>query len=377
MRVFEPGTSIDRYILRQVGLALVAVTTGLVLLVWLTQSLRFVELVVQHGLSLSAFLRLTGLLIPSFIAVILPITTFVSVQFVYQRLAGDRELTVMWSAGLSPFALARPAIAVACLSALAAFVLNIWLVPESLAAFHDFQWEIRNRAAAFLLQEGTFTPVSDDLTVYIRSRSPDGTLAGIVIDDARDKNAATTILAEHGRLLEGGDGLQVMLINGSRQEINHQTGRLDMLTFRENVFDLAQAQNSSDARILDISEASLHQLYHPPSFIVGQGIDRWRAEAHRRLSSPLTAISYSLVALLVVLSGSFRRYGGVLRPLVGVGAVVVLLGLGLALGSLAARDNALLPLVWLHAVLPGVYCAVALFGGPVRVGVRQALGYAT
>ena len=57
------------------------------------------------------FLQLTSLLIPSFVAVILPITTFVVVQFVYQRLAGDRELTVMRAAGLSPWALARPALA--------------------------------------------------------------------------------------------------------------------------------------------------------------------------------------------------------------------------------------------------------------------------
>ena len=37
------------------------------------------------------FVELTGLLIPSFVAVILPITTFVVVQFVYQRLSGDRD----------------------------------------------------------------------------------------------------------------------------------------------------------------------------------------------------------------------------------------------------------------------------------------------
>ena len=95
---------------------LIAVTGGLAALIWLTQSLRFVELVVNHGLSLVVFLELTGLLIPSFVAVILPITSFVVVQFVYQRLAGDRELTVMRAAGLSPLALARPALAVAALA---------------------------------------------------------------------------------------------------------------------------------------------------------------------------------------------------------------------------------------------------------------------
>ena len=80
-------TRLDRYIFRQLLFALVAVTGGLTALVWLIQSLRFVELVVNHGLSLVVFVQLTGLLIPSFIAVILPITTFVVVQFIYQRLA--------------------------------------------------------------------------------------------------------------------------------------------------------------------------------------------------------------------------------------------------------------------------------------------------
>ncbi len=106
-------TRMDRYVFRQLLTALVAATSALVALIWLTQSLRFVELVVNRGLSLWVFLQLTGLLIPNFVAVILPITTFVVVQFVYGRLAGDRELTVMRAAGMSPLALSRPALALA------------------------------------------------------------------------------------------------------------------------------------------------------------------------------------------------------------------------------------------------------------------------
>src|SRR5271168_4328013 len=103
-------TQLDRYILRQLLVSLAAVTTALVALIWLTQSLKFVELVVNRGLSMRVFLELTSLMIPGFTAVILPITTFVVVQFVYQRLAGDRELTVMRAAGLSQWALSRPAL---------------------------------------------------------------------------------------------------------------------------------------------------------------------------------------------------------------------------------------------------------------------------
>ncbi len=346
-------------------MALVAATGGLTALIWLTQSLRFVELVVNRGLSLLVFMHLTSLLIPSFIAIILPITTYVVIQFVYQRLATDRELTVMRAAGLSPWALARPALAVALLATLVGYGLNLWAVPASLADFRQFQWEIRNRLAAFLLQDGVFTPLSDKLTVYIRSRDQDGTLHGILVDDARDPSAHATILAERGRLLDGPSGPRVVLLNGSRQEIDHQSGRLNMLTFRQNEIDLASATKDDAARPPDMSEVPLGALLDPHPYLE-RDRSKWLAEGHKRLTSPLTTLSYAMVGLLSALGGMFRRHGGTLRLLATVATMVVLLALGLAFGTLAARDNRLLILMWLHAVAPGVICAALLLGPVIR-----------
>lgn len=368
MRTGRVVTRLDIYIFRQLFLALIAVTGGLTALIWLTQSLRFVELVVNHGLSFFVFLHLTGLLVPSLCAVILPITTYVVIQFVYQRLAGDRELTVMRAAGLAPFALARPALVLAVLSVTAGYILNLWLVPVSLRAFREFQWEIRNSMAAFLIQEGVFTQVSPDLTVYVRSRDPDGTLRGILVDDARDKNAHATILARRGRMVEGPDGPRVVLLDGSRQVIDHQTGRLNILTFQQNDLDLADNTRNDSTRPTDMSEVSLHALLHPhPQNPADR--PKWVAEAYKRLTTPLTAMSYGMVALLTVLTGAFRRYGGVVRPLASIGAVVGLLALELAFQNLSARHNALIPLMWIQAMVPGIVCAWLLFG-PQLLGAR-------
>jgi lipopolysaccharide export system permease protein len=362
MRHLPLISRIDRYVFRQLLVALIAVTAGLVALIWLIQSLRFVELVVNRGLSLGTFLGLTGLLIPGFVAVILPITTFVVVQFIYQRLAGDRELTVMRAAGLSPFALSRPALFVAGIATIACYVLNLWIVPASSTSFREYQFEIRNRMAAFLLQEGVFTPISDDLVVYIRTRDRDGALHGILVDDGRQPNAHATIMAENGRLVEGPAGPRVLLLNGSRQEIDRQTGRLDVLTFAQNTIDLAQTGKNGEQRYRDATEMSIGELFDPPPGMVPErDYPKLRVEAHKRLSSPLTALSFSLVALLAVLTGAFQRHGGIIRPLAAVGAVVALLAIGLMVGNLAARDPALIPLVWLVAATPGLVSAWILF----------------
>jgi len=368
---FLRPSRLDRYISRQLLAALLVVTLGLVVLIWLTQSLRFVEMVVNRGLSFSVFLKLTGLLIPGFVAVILPITCFVVVQFIYQRLSSDRELTVMRAAGLSPLAMARPALAVALLAMGAHFALNLWLVPASAAAFREYQWEIRNHIAAFLLQEGVFTTISDSLVVYVRAREPDGSLRGIMVEDARDPKHRATILAESGQLLEGAAGPRVLLQNGTRQELDTKTGQLNVLTFKENWIDLTSPVRAAGTRLRDAGEMGIADLLNPPEGVVNpRDIPKWRVEAHKRLAAPLTTLSFVMIALVGVLGGAFRRHGGLLRPFLAIMSVVALVALGLALDSLAVRMNELIPVLWLRAALPAVVCMVLLFAPGLFAGGR-------
>lgn len=356
-------TRTDSYIFRQLLLALVAVTIGLAALVWLTQSLRFIELVLDRGLSLVVFLELTGLMLPSFFAVILPITTFVVTLFVYVRLASDRELVVMRAAGLSQWMLARPAVVLAFLTAVLVLWLQLYLVPVSHAAFRAWQFEIRNQMAGLLLQEGVFSSVGNDMTVYARERERDGTLRGILVQDGREAGAPVTILAESGRIIQTPTGPRVTLMNGQRQQIerlgNPPVARLSVLSFAENSVDLARATRSDEVRSRDSRERSIGELLDPDPAerLRDRDIRRFRAEAHQRLSAPLTVLSFAFVALAVALTGEFRRHGGSVRLAMGVGIAVALLATGLTTGTLASRDNDWVPLIWIHATLPGVFAA--------------------
>lgn len=367
-------TRIDRYIFRQLAVALIAVSVGLAALVWLTQSLRFIELVLDRGLSMMVFIELTSLMLPNFFAVILPITTFVSVLFSYVRLASDRELVVMRAAGLSQWRLARPAVLVALLATAVCFVLNIWLVPLSHTAFRQWQFEIRNQLVGVLLQEGVFSQVGDDLTVYARYRDPDGTLRGILVQDQRDKGAPVTILAEAGRITTTANGPRVTLINGVRQQVVEQATatappgtppiRLNTLSFSENSIDLARAGRGEESRSRDSRERSIQELLNPDPAegVRERDLRRFYAEAHQRLTSPLTALSFALVALAVALTGEFRRHGGGARIAVGIGIVVGLLAVGLTIGNVAARDNAWVPLIWVQTILPGAIATWWMMG---------------
>ncbi|MDW8445416.1 MAG: hypothetical protein RML45_15000 [Acetobacteraceae bacterium] len=77
-------------------------------------------------------------------------------------------------------------------------------------------------------------------------------------------------------------------------------------------------------------------------------------EAHQRLSGPFVSVSLVLVALAFLLGGDFSRLGKTRRLLAAVLVGAGLIASGVALGNLAARHLALLPMIWLHALLPGL-----------------------
>ncbi|HBC07912.1 MAG TPA: LPS export ABC transporter permease LptF, partial [Rhodospirillaceae bacterium] len=167
-------------------------------IIWLTQSLRFVEMIVNRGLSAGTFFYLSGLLLPNFLIVILPIALFTVVVFIYAKLITDRELVVMRAAGLSQFALAKPALILAAVIVVLSYTLHLKLVPDSYRAFRDLQWDIRNSVSHVLLKEGEFNNVGRTTTVYVRARTPDGQLHGILVHDTRDKAKPFTLMADRG-----------------------------------------------------------------------------------------------------------------------------------------------------------------------------------
>ncbi|MGE4480514.1 LPS export ABC transporter permease LptF [Acidocella sp.] len=343
---------LDRYVLGQLVLALALVTTGLVALIWLTQSLRFIQIIVSHGLSPFVFVKLTALLVPSFLATILPITCFIVILFIYVRLAGDRELTIMRGLGLSDIKLARPALALAVAVTLLGYALSLGVVPWTLSVFRSYQYEIRNQIAAFLLEPGVFTPVSSNIMVYVQSRGTNGSLKGIIIEDNRDPNDPATILARTGELMTTPRGPVVVLENGSRQQIDPKTGQLDLLTFERNTLSLAQAARSGMPDDTDAAEIPLHDLFHPPATLPSGDSAKWLVEAQRRLTAPLSTLGYALIALVAALGGGFKRHGGLARIIGAVVIVTALVALGLGVNNLAARNTALLPLIWVWTLLP-------------------------
>ncbi len=201
-----PMNGITRYLVGQLFVATLFITFAITGVVWLSQSLRFIDLIINRGLSVFTFLELTLLLLPTFLAVIVPLALFCAVMYTYHRLTVDSELVVLRATGLSQFDLARPALILASGVTAVCYGITLYLMPMGFREFKDRQSSIRSDYSHLLLQEGTLNTLSDGFTVYIRAREPSGEILGILVHDSRDPSAPVTWMAERGALVRSPDG---------------------------------------------------------------------------------------------------------------------------------------------------------------------------
>ncbi|KEO56855.1 LPS export ABC transporter permease LptF [Thalassospira permensis] len=355
---------LTRYMLKQQFIMMVFVTLGLLCVIWLSQSLRFIEMIVNRGLSVSVFLQLTSLLLPSFLAIILPISLFFVVVFTYNKLIQDRELIVMRSAGLSQWALAKPTLILALLTAAFGYFLTLFYLPYSYQQFKELQFSIRNDFSSVLLQEGSFTDL-DGLTVYIREVGQDNELLGILVHDARDPNKQATMMAKNGALVRTENGPRIVLLDGNRQEVNTKDGTMSILYFDRYAVDIAHNAEDPALRYKEARERSVSNLLTTmPPDVLPNDIGSFRAEGHDRLLSPLYSIGFASIALAVLVSSSFSRRGQTGRLLFAIAIMIVFQVISITMKNLAAKNPDLVPLMYLNALLPiagGLYWT---FRGP-------------
>lgn len=366
----------NRYIFRQLLIGTVLVTVGLLSILWLTQSLRFVGLIINRGLSIGAFLELTGLLLPNFLQIILPIALFAVVLFTYNKLNADRELVVLRAAGVGPFGLARPALVLAGILTVAGYLMTNFWVPETVRAFREMQWTVRNDVSRLLVQEGAFRTILPGVTVYVRARDPAGELLGLMVHDTRDPDESATLMAERGALVHGDAGPRVVMVNGSRHSVERGTGRLSLLYFDSYTMTLGDdREDTGGTRSRDARERSLEELLGTTVEMEPRlkpvDIRRFRVQGHQRLILPLSHLTFTMIALAALLTGPFDRRGSGKRVMWAIGAMIGTEIAILGASNLASGSLTFLPLIHAAVVVPLIVATVILARAGLSGGGRR------
>lgn len=345
----------DRYLFRNLLIATLLTAATLTAVIFLAQSLQFLELIMNSGASISTFWLLTLLAIPRFFEIIVPVALMAATVFVYNRMSIDSELVIMRATGMAPVRMARPALILAIFVTAGLSLTSLWIVPQTEMDMDATRTMLKSQYSTLMFREGIFNPVRPGLTVFIRDRRPDGQLRGLIIHDSRKKNAPPiTVVAKRGEVVSTSAGQQFIVYDGTRQDIDPGTRTLNTLSFARYTIDLPTESASVANRWREPSQRSFIELLHPD--LSNPDDVRFRrafvVEANRRLVSPLLAPAYTILALAFLLLGPVDRRGQSWRVVLAIGAVVVIQGFYMAALSMARESDVGLVLMYAFVFLP-------------------------
>jgi lipopolysaccharide export system permease protein len=249
--------------------------------------------------------------------------------------------------------------------------LSAYFLPASNREFKDLQFEIRNRFVSALLQEGTFTTISEKLTIYIGGRDERGEVTGLLINDDRDPQQPVTIVAERGAFSDDSEASRIIMVNGTRQRFDRATGKLTVLTFDRYTLDLNMLRDVPGVRFRDAQERYLTELFWPGAQLDPVTRRSFLVEGHQRLAIPLSVFSFVMIPLACLLPGEFSRRGQLRRVLIAVGLAFVFQAVDLGVKNLAARNLGMVPLMYVVDLLPLVLGFVFLLSDAIKLRLRR------
>lgn len=296
--------AISGYIMRTALGAFALVVISLTTVIWLTQALREIDLITNQGQTVLVFIGMTSLLIPALVLVIAPIALMIAVAYTLNKLNTDSEIIVMNAAGMSPWRIFRPFLAVAGIVAVLVAGISAYVAPKSLRELRAMLFKVRADVITNVVQPGRFVQLDGGkLTFHIRERRANGELAGIFIDDRRDPNQRATFLAERGQTVENDNGSFLVLERGSAQRLDTRERDPAIVLFDRYAFNLTQfsvpgnrpgSVNTSERPIWDLAFPDTSEQYYQ------QNVGRFRADLHDRLVAPIYPIVFCFVAFAVL-----------------------------------------------------------------------------
>lgn len=355
---------LSNYVLRQLVGPIVLFTFLLTAVVWLSQSLRLLDLIINRGQSAPTFFYLTILMLPSLLVIILPIAFFAATLYGLNKLNSDSELVAMSAAGYSRWQLASPVVTAALIVMAVAYLCSLYLMPLGQRTMKDKVVDIRADIGAAILSEGMFNTPAAGLTVFIRELSPDGHIGGILVHDNRNKRQPISYLAESGILAQTPAGARLIMMNGTIEQSAKNGARLSVLKFQRYVFDLDQFAGHPSEVNRETAERYLNELFWP-KFAKEPGPkvrNLLMAEGHNRLSEPLYCLTFALIALAAIVRGRRARGAYALRLTVASLAAGALRIMGYGARGVGARSPEFDALLYLIPLL-GAALAILYISG--------------
>lgn len=290
---------ISSYIVKKV----LVLTIGIMLisagLSWMVEMLGKLNFLTASGQNLETIFIFSLLFLPSLVLQVLPFALAIALCQTFSNLQENKELLAINAAGFTPFRLRLPLIILAALFSLCLFFTQNYLAPYARLEMRKLAASMQTNLITSFVEQGSFYELTDNLFINVGQRLKDGTLKQLFIADQRSANTAIHYYADTAHFVQMPLGPFLVLEKGEMEQYDLQTGSNSLVKFSRYSLDLADLTPAQTGYAsLYPKDLTLQQLQeHIQNKAFAPQINAYRAEIHRRFSTCLYPLIFTLISL--------------------------------------------------------------------------------
>lgn len=153
------------------------------------------------GVSIPTAAWLLSCLLPSALALTIPMALLTGILIALGRLSGDRESVALVACGVSPFRLLRPVLLIGLVAGALDMYVLIWAVPDANQTFNNIAFQTLTEQTAADIKPRVFYDRFPGKVLYIHDIRSDGRWSGVLVADSTNPQHPSVTMADEGTLV--------------------------------------------------------------------------------------------------------------------------------------------------------------------------------
>ncbi|CAO5674897.1 MAG: hypothetical protein HEEMFOPI_00142 [Holosporales bacterium] len=343
-------TIIDRYLFKLSLKSLLSLSSIVITIIWLSQSMRSLDLIVNNDAGVFTYLLIVMFLIPELLAVSLPICLLISGMNLFQKLISTHEITILRSSGFSNVRVARPFLILCLCSTIFTTIMSVYVTPFAISKFNVSRHKIEEDVTSSVIHPGAFNKFNQAI-VYVKEISRKGRMQDLYlnVDPTADKNGFT-IIAKSGCITKKDGKLRFILNDCTRQDIDKATLKISSAYFENFTYDLSELLKKEHHRHIRPYERSTVDLLKAD--FVGDDLilkKRVQTEAHKRILMPWMNVLFGMIITATLLYGDIQRRKRYIKVIIG--SVVCVISYVAFLSLIESAQENVIGIYWLYVFM--------------------------
>ncbi len=283
-----------------------AISFILIILIWLSRAVAFLNLVTENGIDLKDFFALFIYILPWILIYIFPIAYCIALLLTINRFNSFSEIVVIKNFGISNFKLSLPFIYLGFLITILNFLFSFYIMPMANKQFRISKQNIKENYANLSFAPQNFENFNKS-TIYVQQKDENNILRGLLINDQRSDDYAITLSAQTANIILRDNEIFLRLNNGSLQRYNYDTMKSEILKFDNYIFNLNEKNQELFQFRWKPNERLISELIFYEDSLSQKEIKELKSELHKRINDPLISLVFSVIISAVLLKAKITR----------------------------------------------------------------------